>query len=154
MMLYLLSVHRCDHGILKNLYSSGELEPYSGHLNCSFDDWENEKWLSLREAAKLQSPWNLFTENVCKCKTGCFNMKCRCVQKGISCSSHCHSGKNCCNKKYDNEKNHIPIKKRLQKRKFKDSFDNDSDDDDWRVKRCTKVIFILLCSRFLFFKGL
>jgi hypothetical protein len=92
---------RSEHGILKNCFPSNELERYTGPLNCAVEGWEKDKWLSLREAAKHQAPWNRFTDNVCKCKGGCSNKKCRCFQKGISCSSHCHSGTNCCNKKYD-----------------------------------------------------
>lgn len=59
--------------------------------------------LSLREAAKQQAPWNKFTQNTCKCTTGCSTNKCRYFWNKLNCSSHCHGGKPCTNKKYDDQ---------------------------------------------------
>ena len=55
------------------------------------------KKISLREAAKHQAPWNLFTANACKCTTGCRTKQCRCLKKNLGCTSHCHAGKQCSN---------------------------------------------------------
>ena len=57
--------------------------------------------ISLREAAKLSSSWNMFSGNRCKCSGACNTRRCLCKKKGIDCSTFCHSGKNCENKKYD-----------------------------------------------------
>lgn len=94
-------VCRCDHGVLNVCYSPSELEEFVGCLNCSVEGWEDVSRVSLREAARKHAPWNAFVANACKCTTGCVTRKCRCMRQGISCSSHCHGGRDCYNKKYD-----------------------------------------------------
>ena len=86
---------------MRHCYPANELERYDGPLGCCVEGWEKEQRISLREAAKQQAPWNKFTENSCKCTTGCSTKKCRCLRNGLCCSSHCHGGRSCSNKKYD-----------------------------------------------------
>ena len=89
---------RCKDGVLKSCLPASELELYEGKFKS--DGW-GDKGITLREAAKLQAPWNTFTGNICKCKPGsCSTKICRCRKNGIDCSSHCHHGESCKNKKY------------------------------------------------------
>ena len=90
-------VFRSEHGILSTCYPASQLEDYSGPLCCEVIEWKEMKRISLREAAKHQAPWNLFTANACKCTTGCRTKQCRCLKKSLGCTSHCHSGKQCSN---------------------------------------------------------
>lgn len=83
------------------MYPVNELEEYTGELPFHVDGWEKEKKISLREAASLQSPWNHFIRNACKCTKGCATKRCRCIQNGIKCSTHCHGSKPCCNQLKD-----------------------------------------------------
>lgn len=96
-------MHRCEHGVLKSCYPSGELEEHNSSLPLTTGGWKEVSLLSLREAARLSSPWNAFTANICKCTTGCTTRKCRCCKLGVSCSSHCHGGRSCHNKTYNKE---------------------------------------------------
>ena len=58
---------RCKDGVLKSCLPASELELYEGKFKS--DGW-GDKRNTLREAAKLQAPWNTFTGNICKCKPG------------------------------------------------------------------------------------
>ena len=84
-------------------FEAAELEPHSGGLSFGIDDWKNAPMLSLREPAKKNAPWNAFVDNICSCTTGCSTRRCRCFAQGISCSSHCHGGRSCSNKKYEDK---------------------------------------------------
>ena len=88
---------RCQHGVLNVCYTAGELERYNGSVICAVENWQNEPFISLREAARQQAPWNHFVTNACKCTTGCLNRKCHCVRKNISCSTYCHKSAPCSN---------------------------------------------------------
>ena len=88
---------RCQHGVLNICYTAGELERYNGSVICAVENWQNELFISLREAARQQAPWNHFVTNACKCTTGCLNCKCHCVRKNISCSTYCHKSAPCSN---------------------------------------------------------
>ena len=66
---------RCQHGVLNVCYTAGELERYNGSVICAVENWQNEPFISLREAARQQAPWNHFVTNACKCTTGCLNCK-------------------------------------------------------------------------------
>ena len=85
---------------MKNCYPADQLEPYTGSLTFTVDGWRDEPTVSLHEAARKQAPWNAFTDNACHCHSGCGTNKCGCRKKGISCSSHCYSGKSCTNKAF------------------------------------------------------
>ena len=89
--------------MLKICYPANELEEYSGPLSCTIDGWKDAPVLSLREAAKQQAPWNAFVDNICRCTAGCGTRKCRCFRQDVSCSSHCHGGRACSNKHYDDK---------------------------------------------------
>ena len=98
---------RSEYGVIRSCYPSNELEEYSGSLPYSMEGWEEAEVVSLREAAKRSAPWNAFTANICRCKTGCSTRKCCCYKQGISCSSHCHGGRPCLNKKYERQVQHM-----------------------------------------------
>ena len=51
---------RCQHGVLNVCYTAGELERYNGSVICAVENWQNEPFISLREAARQQEPWNHF----------------------------------------------------------------------------------------------
>ena len=53
---------RCGHGVLNVCYTAGELERYNGSVICAV---ENEPFISLREVARKQAPWNHFVTNAC-----------------------------------------------------------------------------------------
>ena len=88
---------RCQHGVLNVCYTAGELEKYNGSGMCEVENWQNQPFISLKEAARKQAPWNHFVINACKCTTGCLNRKCQCVRKNISCSTYCHKSSPCSN---------------------------------------------------------
>eukprot|EP00731_Ephydatia_muelleri_P032771 Em0024g315a len=88
---------RCQDGVLNVCYTAGELEKFNGSVVCTEKKWQNQRFISLREAARKQAPWNHFVSNACKCKTGCLNRKCQCVRKNISCSTYCHKSASCSN---------------------------------------------------------
>ena len=77
--------------------TAGELEKYNGSGMCEVENWQNQPFISLREAARKQAPWNHFVTNAWKCTTGCLNRKCQCVRKNISCSTYCHKSSPCSN---------------------------------------------------------
>ena len=89
---------RYEYGVTKSCYHSNEVEEYSGSLSFSMEGWEEAEVLSLQEAAKRSVPWNAFTATFADA-TGCSTRKCCCYKQGISCSSHCHGGELCLNKK-------------------------------------------------------
>ena len=87
------------HGVLRTCSHASNLEPFAGTYSIPTSGWQNEKKITLREAARLQSPWNTFTKNRCKCKPGtCNSRRCHCKKTAIECSTHCHKGEACCNK--------------------------------------------------------
>lgn len=100
-------VCRCEHGVLHNCCGEGDLELYSGKLDVSVEGWESAPRLSLREAARLQNPHNVFTSSTCNCKSGCTGKKCTCRQKRAPCSSKCHHGTVCKNTLLEQKENHI-----------------------------------------------
>ena len=111
--------HRCAHSILKVCYGEGDLEPFQGGVNLTAEGWENDKVISLREAAILSNPLNEFQSSMCNCKSDCATGKlhvaysmqvqfyllqllatigrCICRKNGGQCSSKCHGGRNCSN---------------------------------------------------------
>ena len=88
---------RCQHGVLKVCYGEGDLEPFQGGLDLMVKGWQDERVLSLREAAHLLNPQNEFQSSCCNCKTGCTTQRCICQKKGATCSSKCHGGRKCSN---------------------------------------------------------
>ena len=56
---------RSKLGVLKVCYHAGDLEGYSGTYNIPVAGWEEAQQIPLREAAKLSSPWNVFSGNRC-----------------------------------------------------------------------------------------
>ena len=97
-MTFLITyIFRSEHGILSTCYPASQLEDFGGPLCCERNGWKEMKKISLREAAKHQAPWNLFTGNACKCTTGCRTKQCQCLKKILGCTSHCHAGKQCSN---------------------------------------------------------
>ena len=89
---------RCDHGVLRICFGEGDLEMYSSVVALSVEGWENERVLSLHEAAKLSNPLNEFHSDICKCCAQCRTNQCpNCRKKGTPCSSRCHGGRKCSN---------------------------------------------------------
>ena len=78
--LYYVFKFRCQHGVLNVCYNAGELEKFNGSVVCTEENWQNQRFISLREAARKQAPWNHFVSNACKCTTGCLNRKCQGVR--------------------------------------------------------------------------
>ena len=116
-------MYKSEYGVFNQCYPQypvSELERYSSHSSYILEGSNDDKWLSLREAAKLQDPWNRFVDNNCTCKTGCSTMRCRCFKRGLSCSTHCHSGKACSNQKHDHKTTDLQMysKTGQQKRKY------------------------------------
>ena len=99
---------RCKSGVLKVCYHAGDLEAYSGSYGIPVIGWKEAARVSLREAAKQSAPWNVFTGNRCNCSGACDTQRCPCKKKGIDCSSFCHNGKDCKNKKYDPSQSTFP----------------------------------------------
>ena len=96
---------RCRYGVLRSCFHAGDLEPFSGTYNISLNGWEDQPRITLREAARHQSPWNAFMKNRCNCKSsGCTTLRCHCKKMGINCSTHCHNGESCCNKQAEHKK--------------------------------------------------
>ncbi|KAL5515535.1 hypothetical protein EMCRGX_G000712 [Ephydatia muelleri] len=52
---------RCQHGVLNVCYTAGELEKFNGSVVCTEENWQNQLFISLREAARKQAPWNHFS---------------------------------------------------------------------------------------------
>ena len=50
----------------------------------------------------------MISGNRCKCSGACNTRRCPCKKKGIDCSSFCHSGKDCENKKCDHSPSTAP----------------------------------------------
>ena len=90
---------RCRKGTIKTCFRASELEYFEGCFSLSVTGWKKEQMISLREAAR--NIWNVFNENRCQCTTKCDSKRCKCRRSRISCSSHCHGGKSCCNKNYE-----------------------------------------------------
>ena len=89
----------CKVGVLNTCYGAGDLELFTGSFEFATEGWRTMPVISLREAAKLQAPWNSFTKNRCTCKSGrCNTKRCSCVRSNIECSNHCHHGSICDNK--------------------------------------------------------
>ena len=78
----------CKNEVLRLCLPATELEAFAGTFKLK--KW-GDSLITLREAAKLQAPWNAFTTNVCNCTGGC-STRCSCCKKGIDCSSRCHHG--------------------------------------------------------------
>ena len=72
----------CKVGVLNTCYGAGDLEVFSGSFEFAVEGWRTMPVISLiREAAKLQAPWNSFTKHRCPCKSGRRNTKsCSCVR--------------------------------------------------------------------------
>ncbi len=64
-------MYRSKHGVLKNCYGEGDMELYEGKLDLSVDGWQSSPVLSLREAAALLNPKNVFQAGRCNCQLGC-----------------------------------------------------------------------------------
>ena len=90
----------CKLGVLKVCYDAGDLEEYCGSYGIPVAGWEEATRITLREAAKQSAPCNIFTGNKCSCSGACDTRRCPCKKKGIDCSSFCHKGGDCKNKKY------------------------------------------------------
>lgn len=88
----------CKVGVLNTCYGAGDLELFTGSFEFEVEGWRSMPVLSVREAAKLQAPWNSFTKNRCTCKSRCNTKRCSCVRNNIECSNHCHRGSICDNK--------------------------------------------------------
>ena len=92
----------CTSGVLDRCYCASDLEPFTSGYNIAVDGWKDDPHLSLRKAAQKQAPWNAFTGNKCNCRLGtCDSRRCHCKKMGVDCSSHCHRGEECKNKKYE-----------------------------------------------------
>ena len=92
------------YGVLATCFHAGDLEPFEASYGIPVDGWVMEPRISVREAARLQSPWNSFTKNRCQCKANaCDTRRCYCRKNGIECSSHCHKGEGCRNKPCEKE---------------------------------------------------
>ena len=75
-------------GLVKNAFSRGDLDAYSGTVHVNTD-----KLVSIRQTALGINSANRFTVNRCKCKGQCRNAQCSCIRSGILSSNHCHPGR-------------------------------------------------------------
>ena len=81
-----------ENDMLRNRYRSGDLMPFNGTLTIKTD-----KEISLREAARLHLPHNIFLKKRSGCTSICLNGRCLCRKQGIQCSTHCHPTHSCKN---------------------------------------------------------
>ena len=88
---------RCSYGVLKTCYGEGDLECFEGFLPLEVNGWENDKYISLREAAQLMNPKNYFKCASCNCQSGCSAKRCYCKRNNTKSLSKCHGGKSCSN---------------------------------------------------------
>ena len=86
---------KTEHGVLKGRCRADQLQKYF-HATVQCAGWETDPTITLRSAAKN---FNQRKSDIsyCKCKSGCMNGKCRCLKKGIQCTTYCHKGKKCKN---------------------------------------------------------
>ena len=81
----------CKVGVRNTCYGVGDLELFTGSFEFAVEGWRTMPVICLREAAKLQAPWNSFTKNRYTYKSGRCNTKhCSCARNNIECSNHCH----------------------------------------------------------------
>ena len=89
---------QCEHGILNKCFPGGELEAHTG----SFEVTKNRKFatrISLREAAKKSNPGNAYYGTFCSCKGNYSGKRCSCQIARKPCSTRCHSGRSCLNRR-------------------------------------------------------
>ncbi|KAL5468856.1 hypothetical protein EMCRGX_G029979 [Ephydatia muelleri] len=53
----------CKVGVRNTCYGVGDLELFTGSFEFAVEGWRTMPIIFLREAAKLQAPWNSFTKN-------------------------------------------------------------------------------------------
>ena len=58
------------------------------------EGWDNEALLTLREAARKFNK-RADAVAICKCKSTCATMECRCFKLGVKCTTRCHNGLSC-----------------------------------------------------------
>ena len=83
-----------------------------------------ERWRNCDGFKELLYPKgaNRFVDNNCWCTTGCSTIRCQCLKRGLSCTTHCHSGKHCSNQKHDHKTTDLQMysKTEQEKRKYEE----------------------------------
>ncbi|XP_043471751.1 KRAB-A domain-containing protein 2-like [Leptopilina heterotoma] len=85
-----------EHGTLNKKYVRSEFFKCAGKL-INVENVSAKK-VSLREAASQNSVFGAQGYELCNCKTGCAQNKCKCFKSNKKCNSKCHSSLSCKNK--------------------------------------------------------
>ena len=89
----------CKVGVRNTCYGVGDLELFTGSFEFAVEGWRTMPIIFLREAAKLQAPWNSFTKNRYTYKSERCNTKhCSCARNNIECIVIIATGSMCDNK--------------------------------------------------------
>lgn len=86
-----------SHGKLSQLYARNQFSPCIETF-LTIEEVQQEKEITIREAARLDSVGTGQGFFKCTCTTKCQSKKCKCLKEGVKCNSKCHSSLACCNK--------------------------------------------------------
>ena len=85
LMVTILSLCRCEHGILANCYPSCELKSHHPDYKAKLPT------IPVRKAARTQRGGTK-----CNCSSTCRSGRCSCRLARLECSSHCHQKNSTC----------------------------------------------------------
>jgi hypothetical protein len=82
---------QCQYGILQGLYHTKNMDRLAATIPHQIPTFMkgSHRRLSLREAARLQSPAELIQVR-CGCKGNCNTIRCKCFKAKVECTLHCH----------------------------------------------------------------
>jgi hypothetical protein len=82
---------QCQYGILQGFYRTKNMDRLAATIPHQIPTFKkgSHHMLSLREAARLQSPVELMQVR-CGCKGNCNTIRCKCFKAKVECTLHCH----------------------------------------------------------------
>ena len=87
---------RCRSGILDSYYSRNQFAPTTEKM-LQTAAVPQDKTVSLRQAAGLESMGGTQGFFKCNCTGKCITKQCKCVRENRKCNSRCHSRRSCSN---------------------------------------------------------